>query len=97
MEDKATPMLNLLKDEYGLRVRLSEGVSAKLIGPVHRIYLTIDKKEERYHLGDKELEDLVIFLAKDKLGIDFKPSDMPDLKKQLKAMAVEPMPPEPME
>jgi hypothetical protein len=89
MEDKASEVLNLLKDKYGLRVRLSEGVSAKLIGPVHQIFLTVERKEIKYHLGDKELEDLVIFLAQDKLGIDFKPSDMQDLKKQLKAVTVE--------
>lgn len=96
MVDKATEVVNLLRDKYGLRVRLSEGVSAKLIGPVHQIYLTVDRKEEKYHLGDKELEDLVIFLAREKLGIDFKPSDMTDLKRQLKTLTVEPIPPEPM-
>jgi hypothetical protein len=89
MEDKTTEMLNLLKDKYGLKVRLSEGVSARLIGPVHQIFLTIEREEEKYHLGDKELEDLVTFLAKDQLGMDFKPSDMQELKKQLKAMTVE--------
>ena len=75
---------------------MSEGVSSRLIGPVHRIFLTIEKKEERFHLGDKELEDLVIFLAKDELGMDFKPTDMKDLKMQLKTMTDEAPPPEPM-
>jgi hypothetical protein len=96
MEEKTLEMLNLLKDRFGLRVRLSEGVSARLIGPVHQIFLTIEKREEKYHLGDKELEDLVIYLAKNELGTDFKPSDMQDLKRELKAMTIETPVPEPM-
>ena len=87
--NKTFDILNLLRSEYKLRVQLSGGVSAKLIGPIHQIFLTIDKVEEKFHLGDLEFENLMIYLARDELRIDFKPSDMNDLKMQLKKMVTE--------
>ena len=83
MVDKITDMLDRLKNKYHLRVQLSGGESAKLIGSVHRIFLTIGKIEIRFHLGDEEFEDLIVKFAWEKLGMDFYPSDMQDLKKQI--------------
>jgi hypothetical protein len=92
MVDKTTKMLDLLINKYQLRVQLNEGESAKLIGPVHRIFLTIGNKEKKFHLGDEEFENLMINIAWERLGMDFDPSDMQDLKKQLKAITTEPSP-----
>jgi hypothetical protein len=89
MVNKTIDMLDLLKNKYELRVQLSGGESAKLIGPVHQIFLTIDKEENKFHLGNTEFENLINNLARDELGIDFKPSDMKELKRQLKTMATE--------
>ena len=89
MVNKTIDILNLLISKYKLRVQLSGGVSAKLIGPIHQIFLSVDHVEEKFHLGDKEFENLIIYLAWDQLRIDFKPSDMNDLKMQLKKMTTE--------
>jgi hypothetical protein len=89
MVNYAIDILNILKNKYGLRVRLSGGVSAKIIGPVHQIFLTIDRKEIKFHFGNAEFENLIIDLAWDELKIDFKPSDMTDLKRMLKTMATD--------
>jgi hypothetical protein len=89
MVDKVTNVLDLLKDKYQLRVQLSDGVSAKLIGPVHRIFLTIGRTEKRFHLGDEDLENLIVNIAWEKLGMDFTSSDMSDLKVRLKKMVDE--------
>ncbi len=84
MVDKINDVLDLLKKKYRLRVQLSEGESARLIGPVHQIFLTIGRKEEKFHLGNEEFEDLIVGLAWKDLGVEFGPEDMKDLKKQLK-------------
>ena len=87
MDNNIIDILNLLKNKYGLRVQFSGGVSAKIIGPIHQIFLTVDGEEIKFHLGDKDFENLIIELARDELKIDFKPSNMTDLKRQLKTMA----------
>ena len=60
-----------------------------MIGPVHQVFLTVGRKEEKYHLGDQDLEDLITYLASKDLGLDFKSSDMYEMKKQLKAITFE--------
>jgi hypothetical protein len=89
MVDKINDVLDLLKNKYGLRVQLSGGESLRLIGPVHQIFLTVGRQEQKFHLGNQELEDLIVYLAWKELGIDFKPDDMSDLKKQLKKITTE--------
>lgn len=89
MVDKTNEMLNLLKNKYGLRVQLSGGKSARLIGPVHQIFLTVGRQEQKFHLGNEELEDLIVYLAWKELGVEFKPDDMRDLKKELKKITNE--------
>ncbi len=90
MYDKTTAMIEVLRNNYHLRVQLSGGLSAKLIGPVHRIFLTTGKKETRYHLGDEDLQILVTNIAWEKLGVDFDSSDMQELKKRLKTLTAQP-------
>jgi hypothetical protein len=90
MVDKTTAILDILKNKYQLRVQLSGGESARLIGPVHRIYLTIGRKETRFHLGDEDLQNHIANIAWEELGLDFGPSDMQELKKQLKTFTTEP-------
>lgn len=82
-------MLDLLKNKYGLRVQMSTGHSVKLIGPVHQIFLTIGRKEMKFHLGNEELENLIVNLAWDEFGVEFTPADMADLKKLLKTITIE--------
>ena len=72
------------------KLGIKRGESAKLIGPVHRIYLTVGKKEKRFHLGDEDFEILIINIAWENLGMDFNTSDMKDLKKRLKSITSEP-------
>jgi hypothetical protein len=93
MADITNDVLDLLKDKYHLRVQLSGGASAKLIGPVHRIYLTVKQKEQKYHLGDEDLEKMVVYLAWMDLHIDLKPTDMEDIKKKLKTIPDDLAPP----
>jgi hypothetical protein len=95
MVDKTNEMLDLLKNKYGLRVQLSGGESARLIGSVHQIFLTVGRQEQKFHLGNEELEDLIVYLAWKELGVEFKPDDMRDLKKELKKITNEetPLPP----
>jgi hypothetical protein len=89
MVDKTTAVMDILKDKYQLRVQLSGGESARLIGPVHRIFLTVGRKEQRYHLGDDDLRDLIANIAWEKLGLELDASDMQELKKKLKAVTIE--------
>lgn len=86
MVDKVAAVLDLLKEKFHLRVQMSDGVSARLIGPVHRIFLTVGRTETRFHLGDEDLENLIVNIAWDHLGMDFSSSDMSDLKVRLKKM-----------
>ena len=89
MVDKLIEIMELLKTKYKLRVQLSGGQSARLIGPVHQVFLTIRGKEEKFHLGDQYLEDFITYVAREEIGVDFKPSDMYDIKKQLKLLTAE--------
>lgn len=66
-----------------------------MIGPVHRVFLTVGRKEIRYHLGDEDLENLIANIAWEKLGVELDPSDMRDLKKRLKAITEETPEPSP--
>ncbi len=89
MVNKALDVLDLLKNKYGLRVQLSMGQSERLIGPVHQIFLTVGRKEMKFHLGNEEFENLIVKLAWDEFRVDFTPADMADLKKQLKTITAE--------
>jgi len=89
MVDKTNDVLDLLKNKYGLRVQLSGGESARLIGPVHQIFLTVGGKEQKFHLGNEEFAELVVYLAWKDLGMEFGPDDMKDLKKQLKKITTD--------
>ncbi len=82
-------MMDLLKNKYGLKVRMSTGQSERLIGPIHRIFLTMGRKEMKFHLGNEEFENLIVNLAWDEFGVDFTPADMAELKKQLKKFPIE--------
>jgi hypothetical protein len=97
MVNLTSEIIDLLRTKYQLRVRLSKGESARLIGPVHQIFLTVGRKEDKFHLGDQDLEDLIAYLASKDLGLDFKPTDMYEMKKQLKAMTDETPVPAPIE
>ena len=88
MRLRFAPKPDLLENKYHLRVQLSMGESAKLIGPVHRIYLIVGKKEKRFHLGDEDFEILIVKIAWENLGADFDPSDMQELKKRLKKQSL---------
>jgi hypothetical protein len=96
MVNLTSEIIDLLKTKYHLRVQLSKGESARLIGPVHQIYLTVGRKEEKFHLGDQDLEDLIAYLAGKDLGLDFQPTDMYEMKKQLKALTNETPEPAPV-
>jgi hypothetical protein len=86
MADKAGAVLDLLRSKYHLRVQLSDGQSARLIGPVHRIFLTVGRKEQKFHFGDEDFQDLVTNLAWEQLGMVFDATDMQELKKRMKAI-----------